>query len=145
MLRRSVTGTAVVLLVLGLAACGSDSDSGSSTTTTPQEAVCADKEALEQSVRDLGNIDLSESDESTLEDQANKIGDELDALGNSVKANLEPEVEALKSAVKDLETALKSFGDQSITTSITEAGDAISKVGSASSDLASKLDAQCSD
>jgi hypothetical protein len=145
MLRRILGGTAVVALALTVAGCGSDSDSGSSSsTTTAQEAVCKDKTALEDSVKNLTNLDLATAGEGKIESDAKDVQKNLDALGESVKANLEPEVDALKSAVQDLEDSIKNFGDQSISQSLQDAGSAISKVGSTSADLAKKLDAQCS-
>jgi hypothetical protein len=143
MLRRIVSGTAVVALALTVAGCGSDSDSSSSTTTSAQSAVCKDKTALEDSVKSLTNLDLATAGEGKIDSDAQDVQDNLDALGKSVKANLKPEVDALKAAVQDLEDAVKGFGDQSITQSIQDAGSAISKVGSTGADLAKKLDSEC--
>jgi|tagenome__1003787_1003787.scaffolds.fasta_scaffold19996445_2 hypothetical protein len=145
MLRRILSGTAVVALALTVAGCGSDSDadSSSSTTTSAQSAVCKDKTELQNSVKRLTNLDLATAGEGKIDSDAQDVKDNLDALGKSVKANLKPEVEALKSAVQDLEDAVKGFGDQSISQSIQDAGSAISKVGSTSADLARKLNDQC--
>ncbi len=143
MLRRILSGTAVVALALTVAGCGSDSDSSSSTTTSGQSAVCKDKTALEDSVKSLTSLDLATAGEGKIESDAKDVQKNLDALGQSVKANLKPEVDALKSAVQDLEDAVKNFGNQSISQSLQDTGSAISKVGSASADLAKKLDDQC--
>jgi hypothetical protein len=144
MLRRILSGTAVVALALTVAGCGSDSDSGSgSSATSSQQAVCKDKTALEDSVKSLTNLDLATAGEGKITSDAQDVQDDLDALGKSVKANLKPEVDALKQAVQGLEDAVKSFGDQSISQSLQDTGSAISKVGSASADLAKKLDETC--
>jgi hypothetical protein len=144
MLRRILSGTAVVALALTVAGCGSDSDSGSSSSsTTAQQAVCKDKSALEDSVKSLTNLDLATAGEGKIESDAEDVQKNLDALGQSVKANLKPEVDALKSAVQDLEDAIKGFGDQSLSQSLQDTGSAISKVGSTSADLAKKLNDQC--
>ena len=142
MLQRLVCGTTIAVLTFGLAGCGSDSDD-TSPTTTAQEAVCADKDALEQSLRNLTDLDLATADESTIETEAERIQDDLNALGDSVKESLRPQVDGLKSAVRDVEDAIKSFGDQSIAQSIQDTGDAISKVGSAGADLATALNTEC--
>jgi hypothetical protein len=144
MLRRIVFGTAVAALALTVAGCGSDSDSSSSTATSAQQAVCQDRTALEDSVKSLTNLDLATAGEGEIESEAKDVQRNLDALGESVKANLKPEVDALKSAVRGLEDAIRSFGDQSISQSLQDTGSAISKVGSTSADLAKKLDDQCS-
>ena len=67
MLRRILSGTAVVALALTVAGCGSDSDSSSSTTTSAQTAVCKDKAALEDSVKSLTNLDLASAGEGTID------------------------------------------------------------------------------
>jgi hypothetical protein len=144
MIRRILSGTAVVALALTVAGCGSDSDSGSSSSSTgSQQAVCKDKRALEDSVKSLTNLDLATAGEGKIKSDAQDVQDDLDALGKSVKANLKPEVDALKQAVQGLEDAVKSFGDQSISQSLQDTGSAISKVGSTSADLARKLDEAC--
>jgi hypothetical protein len=144
MLRRILGGTAVVVLALTVTGCGSDSDSGSgSSTTTAQAAVCRDKDALERSVRNLGDLDLATAGKGKIESDAEDVQKNLDALGESVKANLKPEVDALKAAVQDLEDAVRSFGDQSVSQSLEDTGNAISKVGSTSADLAKKLNDRC--
>jgi hypothetical protein len=143
MIRRLLSGTAVVALALTVAGCGSDSDSSSSSTTSAQTAVCKDKTALEDSVKSLTNLDLATAGSGKIKSDAQDVQDNLDALGKSVKANLKPEVDALKSAVQDLEDAVKGFGDQSISQSLEDTGSAISKVGSTSADLAKKLNDQC--
>ncbi len=143
MLRHIVSGTAVAVLALGVAGCSSDSGSSSSTTTSAQTAVCKDKSSLQQSVKDLTNLDLTSAGEGKIQSDAKDVQKNLDALGKSVKADLKPEVDALKQAVQDLQDALKNFGDQSITQSIQDTGSAISKVGSTSADLATALDKQC--
>jgi hypothetical protein len=142
MLRRILCGTAVFVLALTVAGCGSDSGSGSSTTGS-QSAVCKDKRALEDSVKSLTNLDLATAGSGKIKADARDVQDDLDALGKSVKSDLKPQVDALKSAVQDLEDAVKNFGDQSISQSLQDTGSAISKVGSTSADLAKKLQDRC--
>jgi hypothetical protein len=126
-----------------VAGCGSDSDSSSSTTTTPQDAVCKDKDALEQSIRDLTNLDLATAGKDKIESDAKDVQKNLDALGESAKQSIQPQVDALKSAVQDLEDAVKSFGNQSISQSLQDTGAAISKVGSAGADLGTAINTEC--
>lgn len=143
MVHRIVAGTAAVVLALGLAGCSSDSGSTPSTTISKQ-AVCADRDSLERSVRELTDLDLSSADKASIQGDLNQVEDNLGALGSSVKADLKPQVDGLKSALQDLQDAVKSFGDQSIGDSLQQTGTAISKVGSAGVDLATALDTQCS-
>src|SRR5689334_15539609 len=96
MLRRILSGTAVVALALTVAGCGSDSGSSSSTTTSSKTAVCKDKSALQDSVKSLTNLDLASAGSGRIKSDAQEVQDNLDALGKSVKADLKPQVDALK-------------------------------------------------
>jgi ABC-type Fe3+-hydroxamate transport system substrate-binding protein len=142
---RVLTATALACFAVLLVGCGSDSDSdssSSSSTTTTKDAVCSDKTALENSVKDITNIDLT-GGESAVESAVDKVKDNLDALGDSVKADLRPQVDDVKSAIDELETVVRNFGDGSLTDNLQDAGDAVAKVGSTSADLFSSLSAEC--
>ena len=97
--------------------------SGSSTSTA-SKAVCADKAALENSVDDLSNVDVT-GGRSSVSSAVNKVKNNLDDLGDSVRADLQPEVDDVKDALNDLETAVGNFGDGSLTDNLQDAGSAI--------------------
>jgi hypothetical protein len=144
-LQRIVVTAAVACLAFGLAACGSDSDSdASSSTTTAQNAVCADTTALKSSVTDLTDLDLT-SGRSEITAGLNKVEKNLDALGDSAQADLQPEIDDVKDALDELQSAVKNFGDGNLTDNLQDAGSAISNVGSAAGELLGSLDTQCKD
>lgn len=141
--RPIVAGTALVCVALVLTGCSSDSDSSStSSTTTTKEAVCSDKESLESSVEALTDIDLTEGT-NAITAALDQVKDDLDALGDSVQTDLQPEVDDVKSALSDLETAVGDFGDGSLTDDLQATGNAIAEVGSSAADMFSALSTKC--
>jgi hypothetical protein len=141
--KRIVAGTAVACIAFGLAGCSSDSGSGaSSTTTTAKAAVCADKDALESSVRALSNVDLT-GGKNAVTSAVDKVTKNLDALGESAKADLKPQVDDVKSAVTDLQTAVENLSDGSLTDNLQAVGNAIAKVGTTAGDLFGSLSSKC--
>jgi hypothetical protein len=142
-IRHFVAGTAILCVAFGVAGCGSDSDSNaSSSTTTAKDAVCADKKALESSVSALSDVDLT-GGKSAVTSAVDKVKKNLDALGDSVQADLEPEVDDVKSALDDLQTAVGNLGSGSLTENLQAVGNAIAKVGTTAGDLFSSLSARC--
>jgi hypothetical protein len=143
---RAITACVTVAMFLfAIAACGSDSKSSSTTTTTPKDAVCADKAKLENSVDSLIDGDLVTSGTSGIESAVKKIQKNLDALRTSVKADLQPKVDDVKSALTDLNDAVGDVDDGSLTDNIEAIGKAVAKVGSTTGVLFSELNAQCPD
>jgi len=142
-LERIVATAAVACLAFGLVGCGSDSDSdASSSTTTAQDAVCADTTELKNSVTDLTDLDLT-SGKSEITAGLNKVEKNIDALGDSAQADLQPEIDDVKDALNELQTAVKNFGDGNLTDNLQDAGSAIANVGSSAGDLLGSLDTQC--
>ena len=140
---RVIAGSALACLAVLLVGCSSDSKSSSpSSTTTSKDAVCADKTALENSVKSLKNVDLT-GGESAVTSAVDKVQTNLDALRGSVKADLKPQVDDVKAALDQLETAVRNFGNGSLTDNLQAGGNAVAKVGSTSADLFSALSAEC--
>jgi ABC-type transporter Mla subunit MlaD len=142
-LKPVVTAVALASLALAPLACGSDSKSSSSSTTTPTEAVCADKNALEKSVRSLSDSETISGGKSTIDAGLKKVKKNLEALRDSVKADLKPQVDELQDALDELQTVVGDFGSGSITENLKDAGQAISKVGTSAGALATSLDTDC--
>ncbi len=140
--KRTVAGTAIVCIAFGIAGCSSNSGSSTPSSTTAKDAVCADKDALESSVNALSNVDLS-GGKSAVTSAVNKVKKNLDALGQSLEADLKPQVDDVKSALTDLQTAVESFGDGSLTDNLQTVGNAVSKVGSTAGDLFGSLSEKC--
>ena len=141
-IKHLAAGVAIASLGLTLAGCSSDSGSTSSTTTAEQ-TVCSDKDALQQSVDDLTAPSVVSGGKSSITDALDKVQNNLDALRKSAKASLQPQVDAVKSSVDQLKTAVKNFGSGNLSSNISKAGNAISKVVQTSGDLASALANEC--
>jgi hypothetical protein len=122
--------------------CGSDSDSTTSTTTS-KEAVCAARKKLETSAKALGNSGTFTDGGASVKQALSKVKKDLDALGTSVKADLRPDVDAVKQAIDDLQSALSDIGDGSITKNLQSLGTSIAKVGSTTGALTESLNAEC--
>ena len=105
--------------------------------------MCADKSALQSSIKALTNPDLLTSGTSSIKAALKKVKTNLDALGQSVKADLKPQVDAVKSALDQLQTVVDNVGSGSLTDNLQAIGDAISKVGATTGDLASALSSEC--
>ena len=142
-LKQIIAGTAVACLAFAAVGCGSSSGSkSSSTTTTAKQAVCADKDKLQSSVKDLTDPNVLTGGKSSITKALDQVQKNLTALRSSVSADLQPKVDDVKHALDQLQTALQ--GNGSISSTISKAGDAISKVGTTTGSLISSLDAECS-
>jgi hypothetical protein len=142
--RTLLAATVVITGVLALAGCSSDDDSGSSTTTTSgKEAVCAARSDLEQSVRALTDLSLSSSGKSSVESAVDDVKQDLDDLGETAKQTYKPQVDALQSAIDDLQDAVQGIGNGSISQDLETIGNAIADVGRTAGDLADDLRADC--
>ena len=67
----------------------------------------------------------------------------LDAVSSSAQATYKPQVDAMKSAVSDLETAVSKIGSGSPTQTLQAVGTAITKVGTTSAALVTTLKTAC--
>jgi hypothetical protein len=143
-LKAALTGVALVGLSLAATGCSSDSKSSSTTTTTTaKDAACADKTALEGSVKTLTNPSTLSGGKSAITDAVDQVKNDLDALGSSVEDSLQPQVDDMKSAVDDVESAVQSLGSDPSAEGLQEAGDAIAKVGTSAGKLESSLTTRC--
>jgi hypothetical protein len=143
-LRGIVATTALVCLAGSLVGCSSDSKSSSTTSsTTSKDKVCSDKTAVESSVKALTNPDVLTGGKSSITSALDKVEKNVNALGTSVKADLKPQVDAVKSALDALKTDVKNVGNGSLADSLQQIGDAIAKVGTTAGDLESSLSSQC--
>jgi hypothetical protein len=141
-LKGIVAATALVCLAMPLVGCSSDSDSKTS-STTPKDKVCTDKDAVQSSVKDLTSPDVLSGGKSSITAALDKVERNLDALRASAKADLKPQVDDVKSALDQLQTTVRNFGDGSIADDLSDAGSAIGKVSTSAGDLASALSAEC--
>ena len=133
-----------------VASCGSDDSSSTSDSTgvtspapaastsdsTPDETsaassgdVCADREALRDSVAALADVDLVAEGTNGAKSAISAVKDDLAALRSSAGSELEPEVQAVQDAVDELETAVGNLGSGGATQAVTAVSDLVTSAG----------------
>jgi len=137
-----LTAVAVCLLV----SCGGDDTESSSTastelaapstTSSPTESstappgdVCQDREALIESLDALKEVDLVAEGTNRLTEAVNAVNDDLAALGSSASAELQPQVQAVREAVDELETAVINRDTDGNAAVVTATGKATTAAG----------------
>jgi gas vesicle protein len=141
----------VAVVAVALGGCSSSNKStasGSSTTVAHnypagKEQVCKARDQLKTSVEDLTNPTLLTSGSSAIKSAVSNVQDNLKNLEKAAKEDYKPQVQDVQNAVKDLQSSVENRGNNSITSNLQNIGNAISKVGSTSSALLSKLNTDC--
>ena len=141
----------VAVVAVALGGCSSSNKStasGSSTTVAHnypagKEQVCKARDQLKTSVEDLTNPTLLTSGSSAIKSAVTNVQDNLKNLEKAAKEDYKPQVQDVQNAVKDLQSSVENRGNNSITSNLQNIGNAISKVGSTSSALLSKLNTDC--
>ena len=122
---------ACVALGVVLVSCGDDDDSATATTVAD---VCADREALGESVDVLTNIDVVAEGTDGVSAAVSDVEDDLAALRSSAGDALEPQVQAVEDDLEELETAvdeIDSGGASAALAAVSElAGSAATLLGS---------------
>jgi hypothetical protein len=137
-------GGLVLVAALAVGACGSDdSSSSSSSSTTSRDAVCAARDDLEQSVSNLADPDVLTGGRSAIDDAADAVQDDLDALESAARQDLRPQVDAVKESFDDLKTAVGKVGDGKLSDDLADVGDAITNLSDATTDLYDSLESRC--
>jgi uncharacterized phage infection (PIP) family protein YhgE len=122
---------AVAVAMTALAACGDDQSA--------QDRYCEAGEALRTDILALQDLDLIGEGVDGLESALNTIDDDLEALRDAARESAADEVEALESAVADVESAVTQLGEQLSTDNVSTLVDAIGAVGSAAQDVYATL------
>jgi hypothetical protein len=130
--RRAVAVITAFLLAGAATACSDDSNNGESQSTTSTTAsVCDQRNALSDAVDQLKNVNVIEDGTSSLEAAIDDVTQAVDALAESGQSAIQPEVDAVKSSLSELESALGDVGSnglQPVATAATETGEAASKL-----------------
>jgi len=138
-----ITLILAALVALAAACSDDDDDSGDGATATP--SVCDQKEALDQSVEDLTNLDAIASGTDGLTAALEVVQTDLEDLAQTVSADIQPEVEGLETAVSDAEETLSSIGDDaSLSEQIDAVQEALTGIGTAAAALGESLQNECS-
>ena len=146
-LRWTTTGFAVAALCVGLMGCGTDygSDSKSNTTTTEagKAAVCTARDGLEQSVSDLGDLSLREAGKKGVQAALDDVNTSFDELEAAASDAYKPQIDAVKQALDDLQTAIGNLGGGDLGQEVQDVGTAIGDVTDSTATLFTALDEEC--
>ena len=100
-------------------------------------------DASKDSVAALANPVLLAGGKAGIQSALDTVKTNLDAVGTSAGQVYKPKVDAMKSAVNDLETAVSNIGSGSPTQTLQAVGTAIAKVGTTSAALVTTLKTAC--
>jgi methyl-accepting chemotaxis protein len=117
---------AVLLAAVVGGGCGDDAS----------EESCDEVEAIESTFTELGEVDASDDGLDQLRAIARDLADEVDALAEEARGELDDEIDALASSVDDLANATNEAGDEaSAGDRASEIVDRLGDVGTAVVDL----------
>jgi ABC-type enterochelin transport system substrate-binding protein len=156
-MKRSDTSSRVVRQVVAclamaalVASCGSDDSSSTAdstgattsqaatstadsaadeTSSAPSGDVCADREALRDSVAALADVDLVAEGTNGAKSAISAVKDDLAALRTSAGSELEPEVQAVQDAIDELESAVGNLDSGGATQAVTAVSDLVTSSG----------------
>ena len=126
-----------VVLALSLTACGDDDD------PTPEEAFCDDAAALKTSVTSLADLDVVAEGTNGLETALGDVRSDLDSLSDSGSEVAADEIDALKSAVGDLEESVQAAGGELTADNASGVVSAVGAVGTSAQALNDKFATAC--
>ena len=133
-------GTLLVALLALAVACGDDDDDGGSEDVS----VCDQRTEVEESVRALTDPGLITSGTDEINAAIEAVRGDLSGLREAASAEIEPEVEALQTAVDEGRDTLSEIDDES---SLNEQIDAIQAaltgIVDAAGGLTTALDSEC--
>jgi hypothetical protein len=145
-MRMSSVVAVAAIAATAIAGCSSSSKSSAGTTTTiasGKQSVCTARDTLKQSVTALANPALLTGGKAAIQSALDTVKTNLDAVGSSANQVYKPQVDAMKSAINDLETAVSNIGSGSPSQTLQDVGAAITKVGTTSAALVTTLKTAC--
>ena len=110
-MRKPAMAMVVALCITGGPLACSDSKGDSKSTTTTTVSFCDERDALRTSVDKLKNVNVVQDGTSALNSAVSAVGQAVDALAKSGKSEIQPQVDAVKSSLSKLESAI---GDVSV-------------------------------
>jgi hypothetical protein len=107
----------VAVLALLIASCGGDDDDSSATTAssaatpaTASKELCRQRDELEDSIKDLRNVDVVKNGTSALQEQLDTVKDNLEAFKSTAKDDFRTEIDDFQSSLDDLRSAVANVG-----------------------------------
>jgi hypothetical protein len=149
--RSTLLGTAIlVALAFG---CGSSkspattptSSAPSASTTYPagKEQVCQARDRLKSSMAALTDPSLLTGGAGAIKSAVTKVQSDLTALANAAKSDYKPQIDALQTALNQLQTAVGKLGTGNPAQNVPAVAIQLVNVKTAANDLFSKLQADC--
>jgi hypothetical protein len=129
---RTVMGL-LLAAAIGIGACGGSAN----------PAYCEDRAALEQSLTDLGNVDVRTQGVEALEARLKEVQSDANALARSAQDEFGPEASALKSAVATLEAAVQRAIAAPSAQSVSDVAAGVSSVTAAFGRLSDAVSSHC--
>jgi hypothetical protein len=151
--RRFVT---VVMAVLALTVVGCSSTTNttsadgtttiaSSSLTYPagKEQVCSARDQLKLSITEVARPSLLIGGKDAITAALDKVQSDLDTFRAATKETYQPQVDAVKAALRDLRAAVGDLGNGSLSQNLQTVGSDITKLGTATDDLFTTLKTTC--
>ena len=131
-LRTLATATVAAVVVAATGCGGSDNP-----------AYCDDRDALQQSIGALSDVNVREQGLQGVQAQLRKVEDDAQALARSAQSEFAPEADALRSSVSALTTTVKQAVSDPSPQSVAAVADDMSQVGTAFADLSDSVKSKC--
>jgi len=128
-MRKPAMAMVVALCIGGGAMACSDSKGDTKSTTTTTVSFCDDRDALRTSVDKLKNVNVVEDGTSALNSAVSEVGQAVDALAKSGKSEIQPQVDAVKSSLSKLESAIGDASSSGLAPVATAAGEVATAAG----------------
>ncbi len=145
---------ALAMVLVGCSSSGSTSaSSGTSTTATATATsttypagkveVCQARDQLKISVDALLKPSLLVQGTTAIKAAVSKVEDNLTALKAAAKQDYQPQIQAVETSTKDVQTAIANRDNKSATKNLEAIGTAIADVGTTSATLFDQLKTTC--
>ncbi len=137
---RAAVSLALPLLLLFLIAAGCSSDDAKSgtATTTAEQRTCDAWSGVVSAFDSFQSVDIINEGLDSARSYVTGLETSVQELSDAASAQLQPEVDALKTAITDLEDTLKAG------TSASQIGSALDRVNTAWNQLVTSLKTDCS-
>jgi hypothetical protein len=147
--------TVLCTAILAMAAFGCSSSKSATTTPTSsgtstsvtypagKEKVCKARDNLKSSLAALTNPSLLTQGKSGIKSAVDKVQSDLTALANAGKGDYKPQIDALRTSLNQLQTAVGNLGNGNAAQNLQAVTTQISNVATTAKDLLSKLQADC--
>ena len=155
MLKLIAFGFVASLLAVAVACSDDDEKTSGGSTTQAKTAspaasgsaaasVCDQKDAVEEAVTDLTNVDVRAEGTNALKASVEDLKTQVDDLKSAVSSDVQDEVDGLDKAVSDAQDTLSTINDDStLNQRIDAVQSALTGIATASTALLSALDQKC--